>query len=52
MFGGGIMKVKELIELLEEYDSDYTVYFENRHCEIELIRDIYFDEDTQSVTLF
>lgn len=46
------MKVKELIELLKEYDSNYTVYFENQHCEIELIQDIDFDEDTQSVTLF
>lgn len=46
------MKVKDLIELLENYNSNYTVYFVNQHCEIELIQDIDFDEDTQSVTLY
>lgn len=45
------MKVKELIEMLENYDDDCTVYFENHDCLLERITDIYFEEDEELVIL-
>ena len=46
------MTVKELIQLLDNCDPDYPVYFENYENEIERITDLEEDDATQSVTLY
>lgn len=46
------MTVKELIQLLEECNPDYPLYFESCANVIERITDLEEDDETQSVTLY